>query len=163
MGLASSAVVAAWLTTLVAVEPVAASGPPAVAQFGASIEELTDRLSDACSSLVRRADIPPSLPTARQDQVRFDCDGLDFAGRPRTAAFVFGDGRLDMVSIATDPDERAGFIGTFTELYGPPAEGIGALTMFLDAGAGVSDEPSQVFFMSDRLVNHYRLFMSFAR
>ncbi|GAB5510058.1 MAG: hypothetical protein Rhims3KO_14590 [Hyphomicrobiales bacterium] len=90
--------------------------------IGADLITAGTILSAHCPHYEERHIEPVTLPGGLSEQMQIDCFGLDVAGFPRKAEFVFGDGRLDLIWILTGNEEHARMRGHLTHLYGAPLE-----------------------------------------
>lgn len=129
---------------------------PDLFEFGASQEEMMEKMIAQCESVKERTINPIELPTAQTAQTQLDCKGFPFEGQKRKVELVFADGQLDLVWILTEPEEKQNFIAAFTKQFGPPTHEIEGATFYLDAGVAVRNEPHEILFISDRLKEPYR-------
>lgn len=91
--------------------------PPGV-EIGIGLTEARAVLSSQCPLYEEREITPTTLPGNPHRQIQSNCFGLDVAGFPRKAEFIFGDGRLDLVWILTGAEEQARLEDHLTHLYG---------------------------------------------
>lgn len=90
---------------------------PEVVEFGASLETMTERLSDYCAEANIRTIDPPFMPDVQNIQQQLDCDGFDYMGEPRWAEFVFRDGILEMIWMMVDADDEDRIVAAMRETY----------------------------------------------
>lgn len=95
--------------------------PPGV-EIGVDLIAARTVLSSQCPLYEERQITPTTLPGDPHRQVQSNCFGLDVAGFPRKAEFIFGDGRLDLVWILTGAEEHARLQSRLTHLYGAQTE-----------------------------------------
>jgi hypothetical protein len=123
---------------------------PAVIQFGASAAELEHAFEGLCKTLTTRPVEPPFLPEVKR-QTQIDCDGFEFAGKPRWAEFVIGDDSLEMVWIMTEADEHERILAAMTAVYGAPTHRNNLYDAFAGHRAALRSTPHEVLFYSERL------------
>ncbi len=154
-GLAACAALAALGS---AASPAAAQDKPAVAVWGADIEQVREQLAPVCTDglEVRRFD-PAELPGV-QDHRQIDCHGFAFMGAPRTAEFVFAEGRLQLVWILMEATDEARVTAGLRERFGAPAVDNPGVTAF-PAGrtAWRKDKPEVLFYAPqlDAMMNQF--------
>ena len=133
----------------------AQAAPPDVARpeafaFGGTVAEIQARLAPLCASLRLRVVLPMTAPLARESQHQIDCEGFVYAGEPRKVELVFQDDRLDLVWILIPEAERASIVEAFAARYGAPSFESPFGTVYLQLGAAVRRQPSEVMFASSR-------------
>lgn len=89
-------------------------------EVGSELAVVRTVLSEHCPVYDERSISPPTLPGDLRSQVQIDCFGLNVAGFPRKAEFVFGDGRLDLIWILTGEEEQGRMRAYLSERYGQP-------------------------------------------
>jgi len=131
---------------------------PDVVEFGASLETMTERLSEYCSEWNIRVIDPPFMPDVQEIQQQLDCDGFDYMGEPRFAEFVFRDGILELLWMMVDADDEDRVIAAMRARYeseGLYFEGDGETTPriigFQDHNTAWRFEPPEVLFYSEAM------------
>ena len=132
---------------------------PEVIKFGDTKTNIMLALDSVCKIVNDEQVSPIELPTAKTSQSQVDCEKFKYAGKKRTAEFIFADDILDMVWILTDPEEEDTLIAGFTKLYGKPTHIKDGVTFFLNAGVAVRNDPHEVLFISDRLKASYKVWL----
>lgn len=133
---------------------------PEVFEFGASLTIMQEQMSPLCTQITVRDDEPLQLPTATRTQAQLDCEGFLFEGKKRKVELIFADDQLDIVWILTEPEEEEKWITDFTEQFGAPTHQMEEATFFLDNGVAVRNQPHEILFLSDRLKEPYRQWLS---
>jgi hypothetical protein len=121
---------------------------------------MMEKMTPYCTSVEARTITPIQLPTATVAQTQLDCEGFLFEGKKRKAELVFADDQLDLVWILTEADEEEKWIADFTKQFGTPTHQMEEVTFFLDDGVAVRNQPHEVLFLSDRLQEPYRQWLS---
>lgn len=133
---------------------------PKVFEFGSSMAQIKSQIGGLSEDLVERMDEPMQLPTAKNAQSQLDVSGFEYAGKKRKVELLFADDALDLIWILTEAEEEATFIESFKVLYGEPTHITKEVTFFLDDGVGVRSNPPEILFISDRLKEPYRAFLT---
>ncbi|QLC22048.1 hypothetical protein HFP51_07555 [Parasphingopyxis sp. CP4] len=130
---------------------------PDVVEFGASLETMTERLSDHCPEWNIRTIDPPFMPDVQEIQQQLDCNGFAYMGEPRFAEFVFRDGVLEMIWMMVDADDEDRIIAAMraayeTEgLYFEGSEQAPRIIGFQDHNTAWRFEPPEVLFYSEAM------------
>ena len=130
---------------------------PEVAEFGASLETMTERLSEHCPEWNIRTIDPPFVPDVQNIQQQLDCDGFDYMGEPRWAEFVFRDGILEMIWMMVDADDEdrivAAMRATYENegVYFDGGEGAPRIIGFQEHNTAWRFEPPEVLFYSEAM------------
>jgi hypothetical protein len=147
-GLAACAALAAFGS---AASTAAAQDKPVVAVWGADIDQVRTQLAPACAGglEVRRFD-PAELPGV-QDHRQIDCRGFAFMGAPRTAEFVFAEGRLQLVWILMEAADEGRVTAGLREQFGAPAVDNPGVTAFPAGRAAWRKDKPEVLFYAPQL------------
>jgi hypothetical protein len=129
---------------------------PELLKFGASMEDLIISLTPLCDSIVEKKNEPIQLPTVVNTQSQLDCYGFMYAGDKRKVELIFADNYMDMIWILTGSDEEENFIKEFKNHFGEPTHIKSDATFFINNGAAVRNEPHEVMFISERLLEPYK-------
>jgi len=130
---------------------------PAVVEFGASLETMTQRLSEHCSEWTVRTIDPPFMPDVQDIQQQLDCTGFDYMGEPRFAEFVFRDGILEMIWMMVDADDEDRIIAAMRAayetdgIYFEGSEQAPRIIGFQDHNTAWRFEPPEVLFYSETI------------
>ena len=124
---------------------------PGFVHWGASVSNIETALHDQCSSMTVHKIMPPDLSGARL-QIEVDCEGFTFQQKPGHAEFVFGNGELKMVRIATDAGEEDGLRTAMTQQFGAPDHSDGAYDNYTSGGAALRRDKHQVIFYAPEIV-----------
>lgn len=146
--LAAGAVLAA---TGLAAGPATAQDRPEVAVWGAELAAVRDGLGALCpGGLEERRFDPPEMPGTR-DHRQIDCHGFAFMGAPRTAEFVFADGRLQLLWILMEASDEARVTAGLQARFGPPAVDNAGVTAFPAGRAAWRKDKPEVLFYAPQL------------
>ena len=136
----------------------ASPGPaeaPVVARFGASLADIRPLLDTVCTHLTVR-DLPlEQMPIATTSHVQADCEGLDHAGAPRLAEFVFADDALAFVWVLTEASE-ADTLRTALELaHGAPSHDLAPVTAFTQAHMALRHDTPELLYYGAHIAPVY--------
>lgn len=150
--------VATGLTACLAAQPVSVTGPeqaPAAARFGASLETVRPLLEAACTRLTIR-DMPlEQMPVAQSSHVQADCAGLDHAGTPREAEFVFADDALAFVWVLTGAEEAETLRAALIAAHGTPSHDLPMATAFTQAHLALRHDTPELLYYGDHIAPLY--------
>ena len=132
---------------------------PEILKFGETKSIIMLALDSKCAIVNDRQIDPVELPTAKKTQSQVDCVRFKYAGKKRNMELVFADGILDMVRILTEAKEEDSLIAGFTELYGKPTHVKKDVTLFLNDGVAVRNDPHEVLFFTDQLKASYKIWL----
>lgn len=129
---------------------------PSCLPLGASIDEVAPLLDAACVATMRRDISEVWLATEPEQQVQIDAYGVTYAGVPRKAEAVFGDGRLELVWILTGRGEEDRLRRMLTAAFGDPVYVDDDIEAFDGWRVALRKDKPEVLFLSERLIPHYR-------
>lgn len=134
-----------------AAQPALAQDKPSVAAWGADIGEMREALVPHCTEgLAERRFSPAELPGV-QDHRQIDCQGFVFMGAPRTAEFVFAEGKLQMVWILMEASDAERVTAGLRGLFGAPAVDNPGVTAFPAGRAAWRKDKPEVLFYAPQL------------
>ena len=133
---------------------------PDIFTFGSSLEEMKKKIEPFCDEVVVRLNEEQQLPTATESQSQLDVAGFMFAGKKRKVELIFANDQLDLIWILTEHDEEKSFIESYKELYGDPTHELDEVTFFLEHGVAVRNKPHEILFISERLKEPYRQWLT---
>ncbi len=133
-----------------------AESAPVMARFGASLETIRPMLDAACDTLTIR-DLPlEEMPVAQTSHVQADCTGLDHAGAPREAEFVFADDALAFVWVLTGADEADGLRAVLEAAHGAPTHDLPPATAFTQAHMALRHDTPELLYYGDHVAPMYQ-------
>lgn len=128
--------------------------------FGSSLHETKRNIELNSDSINIRLNEPIQLPTATQNQSQMDVYGFNIGGKPRSLEFVFADDQLDIVWVLTEANEEEKLTQDFIERYGTPSHKTSETIFFINDRVAIRNKPHEVLYISDRLVDPYKKFLS---
>ncbi|MEZ4956507.1 MAG: hypothetical protein R2825_23315 [Saprospiraceae bacterium] len=128
-------------------------------EFGSSMEETKALLEAHSDSIIVKRNQRIQVPTAKKEQSQLDVYGYEYAGKKRIVELIFADNVLDIAWILTEADEEAFFIQHFKSKYGKPTHVTGEATFFINDRVAVRNNPHEVLYISERLVEQYKQFL----
>ncbi|WP_338517969.1 hypothetical protein [Alteromonas gracilis] len=118
--------------------------------LGESVEYIKKEALKVCKSIEEREIAPITGPLAKLSQNQIDCEGLYYAGKPRSVELVFQDDQLDLIWILIPELEKEHINNAMTKTYGAPTMVIDYGAIYLQVNAAVRNKPSEVLFASSR-------------
>jgi len=148
-------------TTLAAcasAQPVAPAGPqsaPDAARFGASLDVIRPLLDVACTSITIRELPLEEMPIAQTSHIQAECSGLDHAGAPREAEFVFADDALAFVWVLTDAGEADALRAALETAHGAPSHDLPPATAFTQARLALRHDTPELLYYGAHVAAMY--------
>lgn len=127
--------------------------------FGSSMQETQALLKAHSDSIIVRRNEPIQVPTAQKEQSQLDVYGYKYAGKKRKVELIFADDVLDIAWLLTDADEETKFIEYFKSKFGEPTHNTPEVTFFINDRVAVRNQPHEVLYISQRLVEPYKQFL----
>lgn len=141
------------------VEPVttsASAATPDAFRFGARYDELAAQLHALAPAARLDTIAEPWLPTAPRVQTQLNLYGFDYAGFPRKAEVVFGDGRLQLVWILTGAAEEDRVRRALVAAHGEPEFVSGEFEAFAGWTVALRKDKPEVLLLADELAPVFR-------
>ncbi|WP_304073785.1 hypothetical protein [Maricaulis maris] len=152
------AVATTVLTACASAQPPAHAGPeraPDAARFGSSLDVIRPLLDAACSALTIRELPLEEMPIAQTSHVQADCTGLDHAGAPRDAEFVFADDALAFVWVLTDAGEADVLRASLEAAHGAPSHDLPPATAFTQARLALRHDTPELLYYGAHVAPMY--------
>ncbi|WP_291841738.1 hypothetical protein [Maricaulis sp.] len=156
--LTAIAALAAGLGACALADTPASPGPehaPSPANFGASLDAVRPLLDAACTSLTVRELPLEQMPIATTSHTQVDCQGLDHAGAPRLAEFVFADDALAFVWVLTDAREADGLRAALETVHGTPSHDLPPVTAFTQARMALRHDTPELLYYGSHVAPVY--------
>lgn len=136
----------------------ASPGPdqaPAVARFGSDLDTLQPMLEAACTTLTIRELPLEEMPIAQTSHIQADCSGLDHAGAPRDAEFVFADDALAFVWVLTGAEEADALRTALETAHGAPSHDLPPATAFTQARLALRHDTPELLYYGEHVAPMY--------
>ncbi|RKR03610.1 hypothetical protein [Maricaulis maris] len=140
-------------------ESPTATGPeraPAAALFGQDLETLQPLLDAACDTVTLRELPLEQMPIARTSHIQADCTGLDHAGAPREAEFVFADDALAFVWVLTEAEEAVGLRAALEAAHGMPSHDLPMATAFTQSHLALRHDTPELLYYGAHVAPIYQ-------
>jgi len=152
------AVATTALTACASAQSPAPAGPeraPDAARFGASLDEIQPLLDAACTSVTIRELPLEEMPIAQTSHIQADCTGLDHAGAPRDAEFVFADDALAFVWVLTGAGEAEALRASLEAAHGDPSHDLPPATAFTQARLALRHDTPELLYYGAHIAAMY--------
>ncbi|WP_297732385.1 hypothetical protein [uncultured Maricaulis sp.] len=147
------------LTACATAPSPAQTGPeaaPSIARFGESLATIRPMLDAACDTLTIRELPLEEMPVAQTSHVQADCTGLDHAGAPREAEFVFADDALAFVWVLTEAAEADGLRAALEAAHGAPSHDLPPATAFTQAHMALRHDTPELLYYGGHVAPMYQ-------
>lgn len=123
---------------------------PDFVHWGNSVSNIQSALHGKCSAITLHNVNPPDLAGARV-QTELDCEGFTFQQKAARAEFIFGNGELKMLRIATDGAGEDSLRTAMTAEYGAPDHSDTASDNYTSGGAALRHDKHQLIFYAPEI------------
>ena len=156
LALATAAITLAACATTPSPAQAGPDTAPVMARFDASLDTIRPMLDAACDTLTIR-DLPlEEMPVAQTSHIQADCTGLDHAGAPREAEFVFADDALAFVWVLTEAEEAGELRAALEAAHGAPSHDLPPATAFTQANLALRHDTPELLYYGAHIAPMYQ-------
>lgn len=135
--------------------PAGPQAAPAAAVFGGNLATIQPLLDAACESVTIRELPLEEMPIAQTSHIQAECSGLDHAGAPREAEFVFADDALAFVWVLTGADEAGTLRAALESAHGTPSHDLPPATAFTQARLALRHDTPELLYYGEHVAPMY--------